>query len=113
MPARHPASILTHFASLPDPRRERRRLQRLLDMVAIALRAVVAGCDDGVEVAAYGRQKLGWFKTFLPLPHGIPGHDTFRRVFGLLDPPRLPALLHALDRGPAIRHRRQAGGPRR
>ena len=86
MSARHPASILTHFASLPDPRRERRRLHRLLDLVAIALCAVIAGCDDWVEVAAYGRQKRDWLKTFLPLPHGIPSHDTFSRVFSLLDP---------------------------
>lgn len=82
----HPASILTHFAALPDPRRERRRLHRLLDLLAIAICAVVAGCDDWVEVAAYGRKKLDWLKTFLPLPNGIPSHDTFGRVFSRLDP---------------------------
>jgi predicted transposase YbfD/YdcC len=86
MPARHPASILTHFASLPDPRRARRRLHRLLDLVAIAICAVIAGCDDWVEVAAYGRRKRDWLMTFLPLPNGIPSHDTFSRVFSLLDP---------------------------
>ena len=82
----HPASILTHFAALPDPRRERRRLHRLLDLLAIAICAVIAGCDDWVEVAAYGRKKLDWLKTFLPLPNGIPSHDTFGRVFSRLDP---------------------------
>jgi predicted transposase YbfD/YdcC len=82
----HPASILTHFAALPDPRRERRRLHRLLDLLAIAICAVIAGCDDWVEVAAYGRKKIDWLRTFLPLPNGIPSHDTFGRVFSRLDP---------------------------
>jgi predicted transposase YbfD/YdcC len=86
MATRHPALILTHFAALPDPRRPRRRLHRLLDLIAIAICAVVAGCDDWVEVAAYGRKKRTWLQTFLPLPHGIPSHDTFSRVFRLLDP---------------------------
>jgi predicted transposase YbfD/YdcC len=82
----HPASILRHFAALPDPRRERRRRHNLLDLIAIAICAVIAGCDDWVEVAAYGRKKIDWFETFLPLPNGIPSHDTFSRVFRLLDP---------------------------
>jgi predicted transposase YbfD/YdcC len=86
MSTRHPASILHHFASLPDPRRSRRRLHSLLDLIAVAICAVVAGCDDWVEVAAYGRKKLDWFRTFLPLPHGVPSHDTFARVFRLLEP---------------------------
>jgi len=82
----HPASILTHFAALPDPRRPRRRLHRLLDLIAIAICAVIAGCDDWVEVAAYARQKRAWLETFLPLPNGIPSHDTFSRLFRLLNP---------------------------
>jgi hypothetical protein len=86
----HPASILTHFAALPDPRRERRRLHRLLDLLAIAICAVIAGCDDWVEVAAYGRKKIDWLRTFLPLPNGIPSHDTFGRVFSRLDPHAFP-----------------------
>jgi predicted transposase YbfD/YdcC len=86
MPATHPASILTHFASLDDPRRQRGCLHNLLDMVVVAICAVICGCDDWVEVAAYGRKKLGWLKTFLPLPNGIPSHDTFCRVFARLDP---------------------------
>jgi predicted transposase YbfD/YdcC len=82
----HPASILIHFAALPDPRRRRRRLHSLLDLIAIAICAVIAGCDDWVEVAAYGRQKRAWLQTFLPLPYGTPSHDTFSRVFRLLEP---------------------------
>ena len=52
----------------------------------IAICAVLCGCDDWVEVAHYGRAKRAWLKTFLKLPHGIPSHDTFSRVFARLDP---------------------------
>jgi predicted transposase YbfD/YdcC len=86
MATAQPASILTHFASLTDPRMQRCRLHNLLDMVVIALCAVLCGCDDWVDVANYGRKKQAWLKTFLPLPHGIPSHDTFSRVFARLDP---------------------------
>ena len=75
----HPASVLTHFADLPDPRRRCRCFHDLLDLVVIAICAVLCGCDDWVEVAHYGRAKRAWLKTFLKLPHGIPSHDTFSR----------------------------------
>ena len=86
MARRHPASILNHFAALPDPRRKRLRRHNLLDLIAIAICAVIGGCDDWVEVATYGRKKFDWLKSFLPLPNGVPSHDTFSRVFRLLDP---------------------------
>jgi predicted transposase YbfD/YdcC len=82
----HPASVLTHFADLPDPRRTCRCFHDLLDLVVIALCAVLCGCDDWVEVARYGQAKQPWLKTFLRLPRGIPSHDTFSRVFARLDP---------------------------
>ena len=78
-------SIETHFASLRDPRIERCKRHQLLDVLTIALCAVICGADDWTEVAAFGRAKLPWFKTFLALPHGIPSHDTFGRVFARLD----------------------------
>jgi predicted transposase YbfD/YdcC len=58
----------------------------LLDVVTIALCAVICGADTWVDVAEFGRSKEPWLRTFLDLPNGIPAHDTFGRVFAALDP---------------------------
>lgn len=79
-------SIAVHFASLPEPRLPRRRVHRLVDILTIALCAVLVGADDFVGIALFGREKRAWLKTFLELPGGIPSHDTFGRVFAALDP---------------------------
>jgi predicted transposase YbfD/YdcC len=85
-PAPDRASILGHFAELPDPRREQGRIHQLDEIVFMAICAVLCGADSWEEIAAYARSKFDWLKTFLTLPGGIPSHDTFRRVFCLLDP---------------------------
>ena len=77
--------LATSFAGLLDPRVERTKHHQLLDIVLIAICAVVCGADGWVEVAAFGRAKKKWLKQFLALPHGIPSHDTFGRVFAALD----------------------------
>jgi predicted transposase YbfD/YdcC len=74
-----------HFANLKDPRM-RRPKHYLIDIITIAICAVICGADSWVEVEEFGRAKEEWFRTFLKLPHGIPSHDTFGRVFALLDP---------------------------
>jgi predicted transposase YbfD/YdcC len=79
-------SIKDQFASLSDPRILRKTRHKLVDVVVITLCAVIAGADDWVEIAAFGREKEQWFKTFLELPGGIPSHDTFGRVFSLINP---------------------------
>src|SRR5260370_37985083 len=89
LPQARPASIMEHFADLPDPRINRTKLHLLSDILAIALCAVVCGADDFVEVALFGKAKEVWFKERLDLPNGIPSHDTFNRVFGRLDPAAL------------------------
>lgn len=76
----------THFATLRDPRVRGRCAHRLLDLVCIAICAVIAGADDWTMVAAFARQRADWLRTFLPLPGGVPAHDTFERVFARLDP---------------------------
>jgi predicted transposase YbfD/YdcC len=81
-----PFSILRCFSSLKDPRVRGRTQHLLLDVVAIALCAVIAGADNWQQVAAFGQRRLGWLKTFLALPSGVPSHDTFERVFQRLDP---------------------------
>jgi hypothetical protein len=83
VPRPSPASILTYFRDLPDPRREtRNKKRRLIDILAIALCGTIAGCQSAVEIAAYGRAKRDWLKTFLQLPHGIPSHETFSDLSG-------------------------------
>ena len=79
-------SIAHHFAELTDPRIDRSRLHELLDIVAIAICAVVAGADSWDDIEDFGNAKIAWLGTFLELPNGIPSHDTFRRLFERLDP---------------------------
>lgn len=86
-------AIATSFATLPDPRIERTKAHSLLDIVTIALCAVVGGADSFTEIAAFGRSKEAWLRSFLALSNGIPSHDTFGRVFSLLDPVRFEQCL--------------------
>jgi predicted transposase YbfD/YdcC len=79
-------AISDHFVDLEDPRIDRTKLHKLLDIVIIAICAVICGADAWVEVEEFGNAKLAWLRTFLELPNGVPSHDTFGRVFALLDP---------------------------
>jgi predicted transposase YbfD/YdcC len=80
------ASILTHFLSLPDFRRDHGKRHLLLDIVVLTLFGLLSDCDTWVDIEQYGRDKYAWLRSFLLLPNGIPSHDTIRRVFLLLDP---------------------------
>src|SRR3954453_23083199 len=79
-------SIPKYFAKLQDPRRAHRRLHPLQDIIVIALCAVIAGAQDWQQVVTFGRKRRDWLRGFLELPHGIPSHDTFERVFDRLNP---------------------------
>src|SRR5215212_6180410 len=74
------------FTGLEDPRETRRCDHQLIDILVIAVCAVIACAESWEDIELYGRSKQGWLETFLALPNGIPSHDTFRRVFMLLDP---------------------------
>lgn len=80
------SSLEQYFGQIPDPRVERTRAHQLLDIIAIALFAVLSGADSWVAIETYGTAKRRWLETFLVLPNGIPSHDTFARVFARLDP---------------------------
>ncbi len=105
-----------HFADLPDPRVERTKRHRLLDVGTIAVCAVVCGADTWVAVEQFGHRKRAFLAQFLDLPHGIPSHDTFGRVFAALDPvafERLRSPVPGLGPGHGAADGRPGGGHRR
>lgn len=79
-------SFVEAFSAMTDPRIDRSKEHLLLDIIVIAVCAVICGANGWVDIASYGASKHSWLKTFLALPNGIPSHDTFGRVFSLLDP---------------------------
>jgi hypothetical protein len=81
------SALADALAEIPDPRKQCRNLRhRLVDILVIGFCAVLCGCDDFVEIEEFGRCKKEFFRRFLELPHGIPSHDTFRRVFQAVGP---------------------------
>ena len=74
------------FTGLEDPRETSRCDHQLIDILVIAVCAVIACAESWEDIALYGRSKQAWLETFLALPNGIPSHDTVRRVFMLIDP---------------------------
>jgi len=78
-------SIRKHFRTLKDPRVVGRTKHRLIDLVVLAICGVIANCDDWPDIALFAQKRESWFKRFLALPGGIPSHDTFERVFAVLD----------------------------
>ena len=79
------AHIQEHFGDIQDPRHERTRHHKLIDILVIAICAIICNADNWEEVEAFGEAKETWFKGFLELPNGIPSHDTFTRVFARLN----------------------------
>ena len=107
MPPRS-ARFQDHFADLTDPRR-RKVVYPLINIVAIAICAVIAGADDFVSIAEWGVQKLDWLSKFLDLSNGIPSHDRFNAVFAALKPAELEkclvswiTALHELTEGQVV-----------
>lgn len=88
-------SLIGHFSVIEDPRDPLKSRHKLIDMLVIAVAAVICGADTWVSVAQFGRAKEAWLRTFLDLPNGIAAHDTFGRVFSLLDPKALEECFRA------------------
>ncbi len=80
------AQFEAHFGKIRDPRIGNAKRHKLLDIILIAILAVISGADSWSEIELFGKQKRSWLKKFLELPKGIPSHDTFGRVFARLDP---------------------------
>src|ERR1051325_2139857 len=81
-----PQSLIEHFSSIDDPRIDRTKLHKLIDIVVIAICATICGAEGWEDFELFGNCKRDFFKSFLELSNGIPSHDTFRRVFARLDP---------------------------
>lgn len=81
-----PNGPMRFFSKIDDPRCSQGRRHCLSDMMVIAICALICNADGWEDIETFGRCKEKWFKTFLELPHGIPSHDTFARVFARLDP---------------------------
>src|SRR5438552_4178181 len=88
-----PGDALMCLESVADPRVNRGRRHKLVDILVIALCGFLAGCEGWVDVELFGISKQKWLEKFLELPNGIPSHDTFGRVFALLDPHQLVRVL--------------------
>jgi len=86
-------SIKSHFRKLRDPRRRHGREHRLLDIIVIAICAVIGGANSWRAIALFGRTHRVWFQRFLALPNGIPSYHTFARLFQQLDPQTLQTSL--------------------
>ena len=82
----NPLAVARYFQRLRDPRRTHGKRHLLIDLIVIALCAVIAGANDWQQVVTFAHKRRDWLATFLALPGGIPSHDTFERVFERLDP---------------------------
>src|SRR5947209_8720732 len=81
----------TIFTQVEDPRVERTKRHRLRDIIILAICGVICGAEGWVEIEEFGKAKEAWFTDLLKLPNGIPSHDTFGRVFALIDPRQFEA----------------------
>jgi len=100
MPAKERPKLVEMLAAVPDPRRQCKNLRHaLVDVLALGFCGVLCGCDDFVEIEAFGRAKEAFFRRFLGLANGIPSHDTFRRVFQAVCPRALQQSLIAWLKG--------------
>jgi len=86
-------AVFTPFENLADPRIERTRVHDLFELVVVALCGTIAGADTWADIERFGNDRLAWLRTFLRLEGGVPSHDTFGRVFALLDPAGLVACI--------------------
>jgi predicted transposase YbfD/YdcC len=85
MPKKPLEAIEEHFSKVTDPRKDRTKEHKLIDIIAIAICAIICGAEGWTDIENFGNSKVHWLATFLELPNGIPSHDTFGRVFSLIN----------------------------
>ena len=74
------------FVSITDPRQAGKVAHDLVELLVVAVNAVLVGADTFVEIELWARERIDWLSRYLRLENGIPSHDTFGRLFGLIDP---------------------------
>lgn len=101
--------FVAYFSVLPDPRVERTKKHRLVDILFIAICTIICGGESFTDMELFGKAKAAWLRKFVELLHGIPSHDTFGRVFSRVDPQafgecflRWAAALHEATQGEVI-----------
>lgn len=87
--------LITHFTKVTDIRHKQGKRHNLIDIITIAICGILCGADDWVMIEQFGLGKERWFRRFLELPHGIPSHDTFGKVFAWIDPEEFQACFMA------------------
>ena len=78
--------FIEQFGNIPDPRIDRTKKHKLIDILFITIAAIICGCDEWEEIELYGQKKEAWLRKYLELPNGIPSHDTFNRTISSIDP---------------------------
>lgn len=90
-----PAKVVQrHFENVTDPRVDRGFNHDLLEMIFVALTAAICGANGWADVERFAKAKLDWFRQYIELPHGVPSHDTFGRVFARLDTGEFLSAMH-------------------
>jgi predicted transposase YbfD/YdcC len=87
-------ALVERLQTIGDPRRQSENLKHpLVDIIILGFCGVLAGCEDFVEIAEWAKVHEEFFRSFLELPHGLPAHDTFNRVFAMLQPVTVQGVL--------------------
>tara|TARA_R110001606_G_scaffold399130_1_gene580964 strand:- start:756 stop:1166 length:411 start_codon:yes stop_codon:yes gene_type:complete len=81
-----PMTLLDRMMQLNDPRQQAKCTHDLGEVVFMTTCAILCGADDWESIQLFADTRKDWFKQFLRLPSGIPSHDTFNRLFSLLNP---------------------------
>ena len=79
-------SLEESFRKIADPRIDRTKLHKLIDIIILAICAVICGAEGWEEIEEFGKEKQEWLENILELPNGIPSHDTISRVFSKINP---------------------------
>ena len=91
------ATLIKCLSIIKEPRIDRIKKHNLIDILVIAICAVIANADGWEEIEDFANHRIEWFKSFLELPNGVPSHDTFARVFARLDPQRVARGSYSMD----------------